>query len=378
MDDDLISGVTEPKHPSTSGETSGPYREFSAGPSGADVGEGGPVGPRHLVVVGGGMVAHRLVEALRDRDPAGTWRVTVLAEEPRAPYDRVALTSYFSGRDPADLALGDPALWQDPLVRLRRDTRVTEIDRDARTVTAVRNDTHHTVVEHYDALVLATGSSAAVPPIEGADLPGVFVYRTVDDVAALRGWVAEAAARWKRPVRGAVVGGGLLGLEAAGALQALGAASTVIQFGPRLMPLQVDDGGGEALRRLINAQGVAVRLNTSTTRIRPGRDGKARRMDFADGGRLSSTSSSWPPGCVRATSSRGPRGCPSVRVVAWWWTSPAAPRTRTCGPSARSPASTVPASASSLRGTRWPRWSSIVSSEGPPCSPVRTPRPSSS
>lgn len=286
MDDDLISGVTEPKHPSTSGETSGPYREFSAGPSGADVGEGGPVGPRHLVVVGGGMVAHRLVEALRDRDPAGTWRVTVLAEEPRAPYDRVALTSYFSGRDPADLALGDPALWQDPLVRLRRDTRVTEIDRGARTVTAVRNDTQHTVVEHYDALVLATGSSAAVPPIEGADLPGVFVYRTVDDVAALRGWVAEAAARWKRPVRGAVVGGGLLGLEAAGALQALGAASTVIQFGPRLMPLQVDDGGGEALRRLINAQGVAVRLNTSTTRIRPGRDGKARRMDFADGGRL--------------------------------------------------------------------------------------------
>ncbi|MCL3861616.1 nitrite reductase large subunit NirB [Actinotalea sp. K2] len=242
---------------------------------------------RHLVVVGGGMVAHRLVEALRDRDDAGTWRVTLYAEEPRAPYDRVALTSYFSGRDASDLALGTPDLWDDPLVHLVRDTRVTEIDRAARTVTTVRNGgSGPTAVEPYDALVLATGSYAAVPPIEGSDLPGVFVYRTIDDVAALRGWVEEAAARWKRPVRGAVVGGGLLGLEAAGALQALGAQSTVIQFGPRLMPLQVDEGGGEALRRLINGKGVAVRLNTSTTRMRPGRDGKVRRMDFADGGRL--------------------------------------------------------------------------------------------
>ena len=293
MDDDLIDGVTEPKHESTSGETPGSYRENPSPPE-ADVqdepavrrsrGEVGPVAARHLVVVGGGMVAHRLVEALRDRDDAGAWRITVFAEEPRAPYDRVALTSYFSGRDPSELSLGMPELWEDPLVRLVRDATVTGIDRVARTVTVARRGT--STVESYDTLVLATGSAAAVPPIEGNDLPGVFVYRTVDDVAALRGWVEAAAARWRRPVRGAVVGGGLLGLEAAGALQALGATSTVIQFGPRLMPLQVDDGGGEALRRLINAKGVAVRLNTATTRMRPGRDGNVRRMDFADGGRL--------------------------------------------------------------------------------------------
>ncbi|NCT92106.1 nitrite reductase large subunit [Cellulomonas sp. APG4] len=241
---------------------------------------------RRLVVVGGGMVAHRLVEALRDRDADGAWHVTVVAEEPRAPYDRVALTSYFSGRDPADLALGTPDLWADPHVTLLRDTTVTAVDREVRTVTAVRNGVGSEAVLSYDALVLATGSSAAVPPVEGTDLPGVFVYRTVDDVAALRGWVEETARRRRRPVQGAVVGGGLLGLEAAGALQALGAQSTVVQFGPRLMPLQVDEGGGEALRRLINAKGVAVRLNTSTTRLRPGRDGAVRRMDFADGGRL--------------------------------------------------------------------------------------------
>jgi nitrite reductase (NADH) large subunit len=236
-------------------------------------------GGGHVVVVGGGMVAHRLVEALRDRG-AG-WTVEVFAEEPRAPYDRVALTTYFSGRDPADLALGDPGLWEDPAVTLHRGEQVTAVDREARTVTTAGGRT-----VGYDALVLATGSFAAVPPVEGKDLPGSFVYRTVDDVAALRAWVAERAAETGRPVRGAVVGGGLLGLEAAGALSALGAQTTVVEFAPRLMPLQVDEGGGEALRRLIEDLGVQVRTSTATSRVRPDRSGRVGRMDFGDGSRL--------------------------------------------------------------------------------------------
>ncbi|PJI86773.1 nitrite reductase large subunit NirB [Luteimicrobium subarcticum] len=237
--------------------------------------------PQHLVVVGGGMVAHRLVEALRDRDTDGTWDVTVLAEEPRAPYDRVALTSYFTGRDPEDLALGDAALWADPRVRLLRGEAVVGIDREARTVSTAAGRTFA-----YDHLVLATGSNAAVPPIPGNDLPGVFVYRTIDDVAALRGWVEEQRARWDRPVRGAVIGGGLLGLEAAGALQHLGAQPTIIQFGSHLMSAQVDLGGGHALQRLIQGLGLAVRCDTATSRIRANRRGTAGRLDFADGGRL--------------------------------------------------------------------------------------------
>src|SRR5215217_799575 len=192
-------------------------------------------GGRHLVVVGGGMVAQRLVEAHRDRDADGAWHVTVLAGEPRAPYDRVALTSYFAGRDPEDLSLGSPELWDDPLVTLVRGAEVVGLDRAARTVTAQDGRTWH-----YDELVLATGSSAAMPPIEGNDLPGVFVYRTVDDVAALRGWVEEQEqhAGGGRHLRGAVIGGGLLGLEAAGALQALGATCTVVQSGTHLMSAQ--------------------------------------------------------------------------------------------------------------------------------------------
>ncbi len=237
---------------------------------------------RRVVVVGGGMVAQRFVEALRDRDIAGAHHVTVLAEEPRAPYDRVALTSFFSGRDINDLALGDATLWDDPLVHLVRGDAATSIDRTAQVVTTASGRTYA-----YDELVLATGSDAAVPPIEGADLPGVFVYRTIDDVVALRGWVEEQGRRWTRPVRGAVIGGGLLGLEAAGALHALGAQATVIQFTSHLMSAQVDLGGGQALKRLINDLGVAVRCDTATSRMRPSRrTGAVGRLDFADGGRL--------------------------------------------------------------------------------------------
>jgi NADPH-dependent 2,4-dienoyl-CoA reductase/sulfur reductase-like enzyme len=90
--------------------------------------------PRQLVVIGGGNVARRLIDALRARDEAGQWAVTLLCEEPRAPYDRVALTSYFTGRDPEDLALGGQEIWDDPLVTIRRGVAATGIDREARTV----------------------------------------------------------------------------------------------------------------------------------------------------------------------------------------------------------------------------------------------------
>ncbi|WP_460932569.1 nitrite reductase large subunit NirB [Phycicoccus ginsengisoli] len=232
--------------------------------------------PRQLVVVGGGMVARRLVDAMRSRDAAGTWAVTVLAEEPRAPYDRVALTSYFTGRDPEDLALGDQSLWDDPLVTLRRGVTATAVDRTARTVATSDGRTLP-----YDALVLATGSYAAVPPVPGRDLRGAFVYRTIDDVAGLRAHVERLRGELDRPVRGAVVGGGLLGLEAAGALRALECDTTVVEFAPRLMPLQVDEGGGEALRRLIEALGVRVLTGTATSGI-AGDRGRVARMEFAD------------------------------------------------------------------------------------------------
>ncbi len=230
----------------------------------------------HVVVVGGGMVAHRFVEALRTRDTASAFSVTVLGEEERAPYDRVGLSAFFSGSTPEELALGDPSLWADPLVSLRTGARAVSVDRGTRSVTTADG-----AAVRYDHLVLATGSFAWVPPVPGADLAGVFVYRTLDDVVALREWVGRREAQTGRRVRGAVIGGGLLGLEAAGALVGLGAETTVVEFAPRLMALQVDDGGGQALRRLIEGMGVDVRVGTATEAIDADSDGRVAGLRLA-------------------------------------------------------------------------------------------------
>ncbi|MEU7571278.1 nitrite reductase large subunit NirB [Micromonospora sp. NPDC049240] len=219
-----------------------------------------------LVVVGNGMVGQRFVEALRARDRDGRWRVTVLAEERRPAYDRVRLSAVFDGVDADELRLHTP----DDGVELRLGEPATGVDRARRVVTTATG-------EHpYDAVVLATGSYAFVPPVEGTDLPGVFVYRTLDDLAAIR-----AHAEGRRT--GAVIGGGLLGLEAANALRLLGLATSVVEFAPRLMPVQVDDAGGAMLRRYVEELGVTPYLGVATTALRPGPDGTVAALDLADG-----------------------------------------------------------------------------------------------
>ncbi|WP_410605404.1 nitrite reductase large subunit NirB [Amycolatopsis sp. lyj-90] len=216
---------------------------------------------RKLVVAGHGMVAHRLVEAVRAEDRTGEWQVVVLAEEARPAYDRVALTSYVDTWDPASLALEGADYAGDPLVELRLGDAVTSVDRERKVVV-----TESGYEQPYDALVLATGSRPFVPPVPGHDLPGCFVYRTIEDLDAIR----EAAQRPGRGRRSAVViGGGLLGLEAAKALRDMGLSPHVVEMAPRLMPLQVDEGGGGLLRRLITELDVTVHTGTSTDAIEP-------------------------------------------------------------------------------------------------------------
>ncbi|WP_084077898.1 nitrite reductase large subunit NirB [Demequina sp. NBRC 110057] len=236
------------------------------------------MGTEKIVVVGAGMVAQRFVQSLRTSDAEGRFDVEVIGEEAYAPYDRVALTSFFSKAGPEDLLLGDQALWDDPAVTLRRDTRAVAIDRDAATVTLADGE-----ALAYDHLVMATGSSAWAPPLPGIDLPGVFMYRTLDDVARMRDWVRSRQAIVGRPVRGAVIGGGLLGLEAAGALQSMGATATVVEFADRLMALQVDKSGGEALKGLIERLGVKVRTSLATTEVVADAEGRAGTLRFSDG-----------------------------------------------------------------------------------------------
>jgi nitrite reductase (NADH) large subunit len=235
---------------------------------------------RHLVVVGNGPVGQRLVEAMRERDTSGQWRITVLGEEARPAYDRVALTSYLTGTSAEELSLVPDDCYGDGCV-LHVGEAVVEIDRDARAVTTATGR-----VLGYDALVLATGSYPFVPPIPGADADGCFVYRTIDDLDAIRARATDVVGgdHGTCPPAGAVIGGGLLGLEAANALRSLDVETHVIEFAPRLMPAQVDQGGGEMLRRAVEELGLSVYTGTATERI-VASDG-ALRMHFGDGGTL--------------------------------------------------------------------------------------------
>ncbi|WBB66421.1 nitrite reductase large subunit NirB [Micromonospora sp. WMMD812] len=219
-----------------------------------------------LVVVGNGMVGQRFLDALRARDPGADWRVTVLAEERRPAYDRVRLSAFFDGVSADELNLHVPH----DGVELRLGEPGTAIDRERRVVRTATGE------YPYDAVVLATGSYPFVPPVDGASLPGVFVYRTLDDLAAIR-----AHARGRRT--GAVIGGGLLGLEAANALRLLGLATSVVEFAPRLMPAQLDTAGGAMLRRYVQELGVRTHLGVATTALRPGPDGVVATLELADG-----------------------------------------------------------------------------------------------
>jgi nitrite reductase (NADH) large subunit len=221
-----------------------------------------------IVVIGHGMVGHKFLECLADSGNDAL-HVTVLCEEPRAAYDRVHLTEFFSGKSAADLSLVEAGFFERSGYALKLNARAVAIDRAARTVTASTGE-----VLPYDKLVLATGSYPFVPPVEGKDRDGCFVYRTIEDLEAMQSFGA-------RSKTGTVVGGGLLGLEAAKALRDMGLETHVIEFAPRLMAVQVDDGGGRVLRAKIEELGVTVHTGKNTLAIVDGA-GAVNRMNFAD------------------------------------------------------------------------------------------------
>src|SRR5258705_2794590 len=230
----------------------------------------------NVVVVGHGMVGHRFVEALRSRDADGAWRVTVLAEETDAAYDRVGLTGYTEHWDRDLLALPGNDYAGDDRVELRLGCPVAEIDRVAKTVLTAGGDR----IE-YDALVLATGSYAFVPPVPGRDLPECHVYRTLDDLDAIRADALRARDGGRAPV-GVVIGGGLLGLEAANALRQFGLQTHVVEMAPRLMAQQLDEAGGAPLRRMMTELGIALHVGVGTDNIRPAQRNRPVRRSAVD------------------------------------------------------------------------------------------------
>ncbi|QPP08998.1 nitrite reductase large subunit [Streptomyces bathyalis] len=228
-----------------------------------------------IVLIGHGMVGQRFLEALAARGTTATARVVVLCEESRPAYDRVRLTSYFSGTAPDELALAEQDFITSHGIELHLEDPATGIDVDRRTVTSRSGRTIN-----YDALVLATGSSPFVPPVPGRDSTGCFVYRTLDDLLAIETY-AKSAAR-----AGVVVGGGLLGLEAAGALRGLGLRTHIVELSDRLMALQVDAGGGSALRRTLEGMELDVRTGVAGERIEADAAGAVTGMALSDGSHI--------------------------------------------------------------------------------------------
>ncbi len=225
-----------------------------------------------VVVVGNGMVGHRFCERLVEFDSDRAYRIVTFCEEPRPAYDRVHLTKYFEHRQAEKLALAAPDWYERNGIDLFVGDRATEIDRDKRVVRSARGREIT-----YDAVVLATGSAPFVPPVPGIDKKGVFVYRTIEDLEKIIAYGLSIR-------KAAVIGGGLLGLEAAKAAYDLGLETHVVEFAPRLMPRQIDETGSRVLVGKINALGVQVHLNKNTKEILG--NGKVEGMAFADGGEL--------------------------------------------------------------------------------------------
>jgi nitrite reductase (NADH) large subunit len=227
-----------------------------------------------LVVVGHGMVGQRFLESCVDRELHRSQDITVIGEEPRAAYDRVHLSAWFDGATEEDLQLAPPGWCATHGIRSLRGVRVESIDTTAK---HALTDGGHRVA--YDQLVMATGSTPFVPPMENPDAAGVFVYRTIDDLLAIEKHAAASDV-------GVVVGGGLLGLEAANALRLLGVTTHVVEVASRLMAVQIDDGGAKVLRAKIESLGIRCHLGQPVAGVLVDDRGACRGVRFADGTEL--------------------------------------------------------------------------------------------
>jgi nitrite reductase (NADH) large subunit len=225
---------------------------------------------KRVIVVGNGMVGYKFCEKLRAQSKE--IEIIVYGEEPRPAYDRVHLSSYFSGTTAEELLMAPASWYVENNIKLYTSELVTEIDRANKKI-----KTHSGKIDAYDYLVLATGSSAFVPTVEGVERHGVFVYRTIEDLNQIIEY-------GKKIKKAAVLGGGLLGLEAAKALLDLGLETHVVEFASRLMPRQIDEAGSSVLAHKLSQLGITIHTNKSTKKIAG--NGKLESLEFSDGSSL--------------------------------------------------------------------------------------------
>lgn len=224
-----------------------------------------------VVVIGNGMVGYKFCEKLLSKSSG--FHIIVFGEEPRRAYDRVHLSEYFNGKTADGLSMSPESWYRDHDITLYLGDPVKEISRENKTVYSASG-----LMVAYDYLVLATGSEPFVPKLPGVEKDGVFVYRTLDDLDLIKKYASNARS-------GAVMGGGLLGLEAAKALMDLGLKEThVIEFAPRLMPRQIDSAGSSMLQNKLNELGLTIHLNKNTDHIAG--DHRIGALKFNDGTEL--------------------------------------------------------------------------------------------
>ncbi len=229
---------------------------------------------KKVIVVGNGMVGYKFCEKLIAHPKRNDFEITVFGDEPRAAYDRVHLSEYFEKQNADELMLAPLDWYQENNIKLRTSELIINVDTKDKQVF-----THKNEVFQYDYLVLATGSYPFVPAVKGADRPGIFVYRTIEDLEAISAFASKIKKAGKTSA--VVLGGGLLGLEAANAAKALGLKTHVVEFAPRLMPRQLDQAASDMLKSKIEDLGIRIHLGKSTNEI-TGEDA-IEKMEFSDG-----------------------------------------------------------------------------------------------
>jgi nitrite reductase (NADH) large subunit len=217
---------------------------------------------KHIIVVGNGMVGYKFCEKFTDKSEAKNFKITVFGEEPRPAYDRVHLSEYFENQDATALEMAPLKWYVNNGIELITNTRVNSIDKQAKTIETIHGNEYA-----YDYLVLATGSSPFVPNIEGIEKEGVFVYRTIEDLEETIEYANIIKAGRTEKVRAAILGGGLLGLEAAKAVMDMGFEPHVVEFAPKLMPRQLDKRSSNVLQEKIESLGIHVHLSKVTSKI---------------------------------------------------------------------------------------------------------------
>lgn len=216
---------------------------------------------KKIIVVGNGMVGYKFCEKFVAQSASKGFKVTVFGEEPRPAYDRVHLSEFFENQDAKALEMAPAAWYAENNIDLVVDERVADIDRANKTITTAKNRTFS-----YDYLVLATGSAPFVPPIKGVEKEGVFVYRTIEDLEGMLAYAAKLKAE-KPEAKAAVLGGGLLGLEAGKAVMDMGLEPHIVEFASKLMPRQLDSRSSQVLQLKLESMGLNIHLSKATNQI---------------------------------------------------------------------------------------------------------------